>query len=467
MSRNSSGTYSLPAGNPVVTGTTITATWGNTTMSDIATALTDSLSRSGNGAMLAPLKNTDGTVLLPSVTFSNETSTGFYRAAAGQIGATILGVQKWLLSATQLTLGVQLVGSGGAAPTGTWDLTGATVTVPTQAPTDDSTKVASTAFVQDVAFSSALPDQTGNAGKFVTTDGTNASWTTIDLDSADVTGTLPLTKGGTGATTAANARANLDLSFAPSMTNSATTAGTSSAYTLTPSPAVLAYTAGQVFLIRAHTASAAGATLNISGLGALALKRQTNMGTLADIVAGDMMTDGSYLVAVSAGGTSLILLNPSVVLVGAATQSLSGVASVEWTGLPAWATEYTLLIRGASPNGGAIMRVELGDSGGYETTGYTGRASEFSGTAIFTAALGNNFELGNLVAADTLTGTYRLYRPEMTSELWQLDGSSLDQANGSHFITQGYKTTSAAMDRIRLAVSAGTFDAGSATLIYR
>lgn len=47
MARNGSGTYSLPAGNPVVTGTTISSTWANTTLSDIATALTNSLAKDG------------------------------------------------------------------------------------------------------------------------------------------------------------------------------------------------------------------------------------------------------------------------------------------------------------------------------------------------------------------------------------------------------------------------------------
>lgn len=47
MSRNGSGTYSLPSGNPVVTATTITSTWANTTLSDIATALTGSLAADG------------------------------------------------------------------------------------------------------------------------------------------------------------------------------------------------------------------------------------------------------------------------------------------------------------------------------------------------------------------------------------------------------------------------------------
>jgi hypothetical protein len=47
MSRNGSGTYNLPAGNPVVSGTTITANWANTTLNDVASALTGSLAADG------------------------------------------------------------------------------------------------------------------------------------------------------------------------------------------------------------------------------------------------------------------------------------------------------------------------------------------------------------------------------------------------------------------------------------
>jgi hypothetical protein len=47
MSRNGSGTYSLPAGNPVVTTTTISSTWANNTLTDIATAITGSIAADG------------------------------------------------------------------------------------------------------------------------------------------------------------------------------------------------------------------------------------------------------------------------------------------------------------------------------------------------------------------------------------------------------------------------------------
>ena len=55
MSRNGSGTYTLPAGNPVVTGTTIASSWANNTLTDIATALTGSLSADGQTTATGPL----------------------------------------------------------------------------------------------------------------------------------------------------------------------------------------------------------------------------------------------------------------------------------------------------------------------------------------------------------------------------------------------------------------------------
>lgn len=56
MSRNGSGVYNLPAGNPVVTGTTISSTWANNTLSDIATALTGSVASDGQTTLTGNLK---------------------------------------------------------------------------------------------------------------------------------------------------------------------------------------------------------------------------------------------------------------------------------------------------------------------------------------------------------------------------------------------------------------------------
>lgn len=55
MARNGAGTYSLPAGNPVVTGTVISSTVQNNTMTDVATALTQSLAYDGQTLPIANL----------------------------------------------------------------------------------------------------------------------------------------------------------------------------------------------------------------------------------------------------------------------------------------------------------------------------------------------------------------------------------------------------------------------------
>jgi hypothetical protein len=55
MARNGSGTYTLPAGNPVVTGTTISSTWANNTLNDLGNAMTASLAYDGQTVPVANL----------------------------------------------------------------------------------------------------------------------------------------------------------------------------------------------------------------------------------------------------------------------------------------------------------------------------------------------------------------------------------------------------------------------------
>jgi hypothetical protein len=56
MSRNGSGTFNLVAGNPVVTGTTISSTWANSTLSDIANGLTQSVAADGQTPITGTLQ---------------------------------------------------------------------------------------------------------------------------------------------------------------------------------------------------------------------------------------------------------------------------------------------------------------------------------------------------------------------------------------------------------------------------
>jgi len=75
MSRNGSGTYNLPAGNPVVSGTTISSTWANNTLSDIASALTGSIASDGQTPMSGTLNMTDNLIINVATPISNQDAT--------------------------------------------------------------------------------------------------------------------------------------------------------------------------------------------------------------------------------------------------------------------------------------------------------------------------------------------------------------------------------------------------------
>lgn len=104
--RNSSGTYSLPSGTTVSSGQTITSSWANTLTADIATELTNSLDRTGRGAMSQPLQLSNGTVSAPSLTFSSDTDTGVYRIGANDVGVAAGGtkVQEWTATGSPFAL---------------------------------------------------------------------------------------------------------------------------------------------------------------------------------------------------------------------------------------------------------------------------------------------------------------------------------------------------------------------------
>lgn len=105
MPRNPDGTYDLPAGNPVVSGTTIDAdNWANPTMGDIGAVLADSLSRTGKGGMQAPLKLFDGSLALPGLAFDNDTDTGLRRVAENIMTLVAGGVDVLSIAETGLSL---------------------------------------------------------------------------------------------------------------------------------------------------------------------------------------------------------------------------------------------------------------------------------------------------------------------------------------------------------------------------
>lgn len=82
MSRNGSGTYTLPAGNPVVTGTTISSTWANNTLQDLANAMTGSIAADGQTPITGNLQMGNNKITgLATPTVSTDAVTKAYADA--------------------------------------------------------------------------------------------------------------------------------------------------------------------------------------------------------------------------------------------------------------------------------------------------------------------------------------------------------------------------------------------------
>lgn len=221
MSLDGNGTYSPPAPQfPAIPNTVIYADDFNQIILDIATALSTAIFRDGQAAFtanqsmggnkltnLANGVNPQDAVTVLQVftdpTFTGTTADGVKvvgtkltvttatvalpaDTSIGAVTAAELARLAGVTSAIQPQIDAKANLTGGNTFTGLQSLLATlldgSVGV-TQPPSDDSTKLATTEFVQNVAMNTALPGQTGNAGKWLKTDGVNASW---DYNSPDL-----------------------------------------------------------------------------------------------------------------------------------------------------------------------------------------------------------------------------------------------------------------------------------------
>lgn len=102
MPRNASGVYTLPIAS-YVAATTIKSADMNSNLSDIATALTQSLATTGVTPMTGPILAASGSVAAPSISFASATGTGFYLSAANTIAIVTNGTLAATISSTQTT----------------------------------------------------------------------------------------------------------------------------------------------------------------------------------------------------------------------------------------------------------------------------------------------------------------------------------------------------------------------------
>ena len=124
MARDATGNYASPSSN-FSAGTTINANTMNGKLTDLGDEITNSLDRSGRGAMVAPLILPNGTSSAPALAFTNDVTIGAHLVAAGDLRFSDSGTNILGLTATRVRSYVPLsISTGGV----TIDAGGLTVT---------------------------------------------------------------------------------------------------------------------------------------------------------------------------------------------------------------------------------------------------------------------------------------------------------------------------------------------------
>jgi len=149
----------------------------------------------------------------------------------------------------------------------------------------------------------------------------------------------------------------------------------------------------------------------------------------------------------------------------AAITTTSG-TSHDFTGIPAGVKRITVMFSGVSINGSSQFLIQIGDSGGIETTGYSGGGARVGGTAISAASTTAGFYFTNVTAATLFSGSITIVN--LTGNVWSANGILGGDVTENIGFTAGGKTLSATLDRIRLTTVNGTdtFDSGSINIMY-
>lgn len=167
----------------------------------------------------------------------------------------------------------------------------------------------------------------------------------------------------------------------------AATTGSSDAYVLTPSPAITAYAAGQRFIINASFTNAGAATINVSSLGAKALKKN---GTVA-LTAGDIVSGNIYEIVYDGTNFQIsnLILPDNMDLTG--TLDVTGAATFDSTITGA----STLDITGSCTLGGALDVTGNTTLGGtLDVTGNTDFVGQVTGGQVaYNAQTGTTYTL--------------------------------------------------------------------------
>lgn len=162
-------------------------------------------------------------------------------------------------------------------------------------------------------------------------------------------------------------------------------------------------------------------------------------------------------------GTAVVQGQNSAITSGTAWTYTSGTpTSIPFTGIPSWVQRITIMFAGVSATGSDNITIQIGDSGGLETSGYVGgwqyatTSGAFSTTFLVAVPSAGTNNVSGIVTLAKVSGN-----------TWAEAGTTNNQGGSRGLVTGGYKTLSDTLTQLAIALdSTGSFDAGTINILY-
>jgi hypothetical protein len=154
-------------------------------------------------------------------------------------------------------------------------------------------------------------------------------------------------------------------------------------------------------------------------------------------------------------------------LVSATSVASTSGTSIDFTSIPSWVKRITVMFNGVSTNGTSVVQVQLGDSGGIETTGYASTSGYYGAGSFNTTSVTSGFHVfgGNATIAKNGSMILQL----ISGNIW-ISNHTMANSAGDLLVLNGAgnKTLSDVLTQVRITTVNGTdaFDAGSINILF-
>ena len=318
-------------------------------------------------------------------------------------------------------------------------------------------------------FSRPAGTAAGPAGATIS----SANFNTLMADfEADANLARPIVAGGTGATTAANARANLGLAIGTNV--QAYDADLAALAALSTTGLVARTGAGTV----AARTLAVGSNLSITNADGVAGNptvslNSANLTQLAGLTPaqGDILShDGTTFARVAAGtggqrlrmnlaGTAPEWFTPALAL--NTSQATTSGTAFDFTGIQSQVVRVTIMFWGVLLSATDSVLVQVGSSSGFQASGYISSSGTIDSGAVAVTTSSSGFVI--YPSSTGLSATMTLIRMTAGGNDWV---STHTGSRGLQSVTGGGRISFAGLDRVRITrTGANTFSGGSVNII--